>query len=147
MDSNHSWNFSNTKHSTNAIPNSWYTMENMWKIPTRFSAFLNKQFAEIFYTKRLELHLCDRLVAHNTRKCLYSIKNLSKPRLYNKSTESTREVLPYELGREYFCVHYGLMCWGGRHNYVTYSTFFFRLDFFFWRNIFMRKRIEIAVKV
>lgn len=31
-------------------------MENMWKIPTQFSAFLNKQFAEIFYTKRLELH-------------------------------------------------------------------------------------------
>jgi len=145
LESQHFLHSLHTKHSINAIPNSSYTMENMWKIPTWFSAFLNKQFAEIFYTKRLELHLCDRLVAYNTSTCLYSIKNLSKPRLYNKSTESAREVLPHELGREFFCVHYGLMCWGGRHNYVTYNTFFFHLDFF-WRNIFMRKRNEIVIK-
>lgn len=53
------------------------------KNSTRFSAFLNKQFAQIVYTKRLELHLCERESCfENTLSKIYQ-----KPRLYIHSCE------------------------------------------------------------
>lgn len=61
--------------------------DTQWKICekfTKFPAFLNKQFAQIVYTKRLELHLCERreLCFENTLSKIYQ-----KPRLYIHSCE------------------------------------------------------------
>lgn len=98
----------NTKHSIHAIPNSGDTMENMWKIPTRFSAFLNKQFAEIFYTKRLELHLCDMLPCLMTRLC-------------QKTTPLWRKYTWGLFWGNFTSWLFCLMVKGGRRNYMTYS--------------------------
>jgi hypothetical protein len=69
-------------------PHSWHNGKYV-KNSAQFSAFLNKQFAHIVYTKRLELHLCEResCVAgvgalRNTLSKIYQ-----KPRLYIHSCE------------------------------------------------------------